>query len=357
MLCAGRGSRRRNTQPFRLDPGEGGGACSDSGPTLSTSLVNRAIAGESLKTAAIAIGPVGVLHTAGFDQNYYLAQRLSALLHTKVDPKDVAKLRRALQARNERAFGRTMAKYAASWKSLTPAAKDLVREAVNLQQEGATAAFGQYSASGGLASAVGGLFPSQGSCTVLAELLGLPGSSSKGLDAGGSLSLSGPAGSLALTGEGVGQYQAAFGSSSAGPNIPPGTYTLKGSGGKDVPAFTATLNIVQNVQWTNKSAVSTIDRSQPLTITWSGGPASGSVLLGGYSSGTAEGHHVFVCVEDATKGSFTIPSFILSALSPSQTGGVVFIGAHPLSRQVAIPGLDFAYFMDGSSDSRTLGLR
>jgi hypothetical protein len=62
----------------------------------------------------------------------------------------------------------------------------------------------------------------------------------------------------------------------------------------------------------------------------------------------------FICAEDTTKGSFTIPSFILSLMPPSPTGGTIFISPHPLSRQVTIPGVDLAYFMDGSSDSKSI---
>jgi hypothetical protein len=62
-------------------------------------------------------------------------------------------------------------------------------------------------------------------------------------------------------------------------------------------------------------------------------------------------------VEDSTKGSFTIPSFVLSALSPTPTAGNIFIGTHPLSNPVQIQGVDLAYFMDGSSDSKSVGFR
>jgi hypothetical protein len=60
----------------------------------------------------------------------------------------------------------------------------------------------------------------------------------------------------------------------------------------------------------------------------------------------------FVCVEDSSKGSFTIPSFLLSTLPPGAGG--MFVSSHPLSQQVTIPGVDLAYFMDGSSDAKSL---
>jgi hypothetical protein len=175
-----------------------------------------------------------------------------------------------------------------------------------------------------------------------------------GLDAGSSLALSGQAGAWALAPIRTGQYQVLFGSVPTGPNLPPGAYTIAGSGGPDVPNFSATLNVGGNIVWTNKVAVSAIDRSQPLTIAWSGGTSPGYVLLGGYVESNTTGLAGFICTEDVSQGSFTIPSFIISTLPAAATGGMMFISPHPLSRQVTIQGLDLAYFMDGSNDSRSV---
>jgi uncharacterized protein (TIGR03437 family) len=333
----------------------GGAACSDNAPTLPTSLINRASAGQPIKAGAFVIGPATVLQGAGFSQEQYLAERLSAQLHVKVDQKDVAMLRRAAQTHNNRAMKRALAKYAVAWQALTPEAKLALRADASGSQQGGAAAFGQYGTAATIGSAMSGLFPSQGSCTVLADVSGSGGSSSKGLDAGPSLALSGPGGSWVLAARNTGQYQVVFGSSPAESTVPPGSYTLKGTGGRDIASFSSTLNVGGTLQWTNKAAIATVDRSQPLTITWSGG--TGYVLLGGYSNGTDVGSHAFACVEDASKGSFTIPGFILAALSATQRDGVIFIGPHPLSTQVQIPGLDLAYLIDGSNDTKSVGYR
>ena len=222
--------------------------------------------------------------------------------------------------------------------------------ALNPGQEGAVASFGQINAPGALAAAVGGLFPSQGTCTSLP--FGAGARSAVGLDAGSSLALSGQAGAFTLTPSRTGQYQVLFGSAPSGRELTPGAYAITGSGGGDVPAFSATLNVGGNVVWTNKAAISTIDRSQPLTVTWSGGTSPGYVLVGGYVDLGLGNLAGFVCTEDSSKGSFTIPSFILSTLPPG--GGGMFISPHPLSQQVTIPGVDLAYFMDGSNDTKSV---
>jgi uncharacterized protein (TIGR03437 family) len=329
-----------------------GGPCSDTAPTIPISIMNQASAGQPVKAAALAAGPVSVLRGLGFDVKLYLAQTLSKLLRVKVSEDDVEKLLLAGQNHNQRELARAMIKYAAAWKALPPAAKLAVRAVLNSNQEGAVADFGQFNTPGALAAALGGLFPSQGTCSTLASVY--TARSGNGLDAGSSLALSGPAGSWTLAPSRAGQYQVLFGATPIGPNLPTGTYTITGAGGHDVMAFSAALNVGGSVLWTNKAAVSTIDRSQPLTVTWSGGAEAAFVVIGGYVNSNTAGLVGFVCTEDASVGSFTLPSFILSTLPAAATGGGMFISPHPLSHQVTIPGVDLAYFMDGSSDSKSV---
>ena len=330
----------------------GGGPCSDTAPTIPTKLMNQAIAGQSVKAAALAVGPVVVLRGLGFNEKLYLAAKLSQLLHARVSEGDVQKLLLASQTHNQRALTRVMLKYAASWKASDPGTKAAVKAALNPNQEGAVADFGQFTTPAALAAAVGGLFPSQGTCTAFPSQF--VGRSANGLNAGTSLALSGQAGSWTLKPSRTGQYQVLFGNSPIGPNLPPGTYAITGNGGPGLNAFNVTLDVGGNVVWTNKAAINNIDRSQALTVTWSGGTNPGYVLVGSYLVSNTVGLAGFICAEDTTKGSFTIPSFILSLMPPAPTGGTIFISPHPLSRQVTIPGVDLAYFMDGSSDSKSV---
>jgi uncharacterized protein (TIGR03437 family) len=330
----------------------GGGPCSDSAPTVPVSIMNQASAGQPVKVAALAAGPVSVLRGLGFDEQPYIAQKLSKLLRVNVSPQDVQKLLAAEQTHNQRALSRAMSKYAAAWKALSPAAKVAVQAVLSANQEGAVADFGEFNTPATLAGALGALFPSQGTC---ATLQSIPfGSGARGLDAGASLALSGPAGSFTLVPSRAGQYQAIFGSVPAGPNLPVGAYAANGTGGHDLPAFSATLNVGGNILWTNQAAVTTVDRTQPLTVTWSGGTIPGFALIGGYVNSNTIGLVGFVCTEDTSKGSFTIPSFILSNLPAAARGGGLFISPHPLSHQITIPGVDLAYFMDGSKDSKSV---
>ena len=62
---------------------------------------------------------------------------------------------------------------------------------------------------------------------------------------------------------------------------------------------------------------------------------------------------VLLCVENAQKGTFTIPQFVLSALSSGDTA-TLFVAPHPFDNPVSIPGLDLAFLADGSSDTATV---
>jgi uncharacterized protein (TIGR03437 family) len=333
-----------------------GGACTDSDPTPPAAILTRAAAGQPVKVAAMGIGPTAIGNGAAATQA--VAGRLSAALHTPVPEADAAILMRAYATRNLRAIRAAMAKYASKWKALDAKTKVALAAQLVPTQQGAVAEFGNLgyeTIAAGIASAQ---LPVAGACVVLpgSYPYGL-GSVSAGLDAGASLLLTGAAGSFSLKQTAKGHYRVLFGSSVTGPNIPLGTYTIIGSGGKDVGAFSATITVGSHLAISNKASLATVDRTQPLTVTWTGGVAGNYVLIGGY---TPNAHSnvaympaaYFACAEDGGKGTFTIPSYILSSMNATANAkGILGISPHPLSNQIAIPGIDLAYFIDGSSDS------
>ncbi|MGA3204403.1 MAG: hypothetical protein ABSF12_18080 [Bryobacteraceae bacterium] len=333
-----------------------GGPCSDSGPTPPASTLTTAAAGQPVRVAAIGIGPTALGNRSAFTAS--AAKRLSAALHTPVPEADVARLMRAYATGNPRAIRLAMAKYASKWKALDAKTKIRLTAQLGQAQEGVVAEFGSF-ANEGLVAIIGSAqLPVPGSCVVLPHTYptGL-GSRSAGLDAGASLSLTGPAGPFTLAETAKGHYHALFAPSLTGPNIPLGTYTITGSGGKDVGAFSAAITVANHLAISNKSSLATVDRTQPLTLNWTGGVAGSYVLIAGYTpSGIANNVFVpssyFACAEDGGKGTFTIPVYILSTMNATANGNaVLLILPNPLSNQIVIPGIDLAYFLDGSSDS------
>ena len=159
-----------------------------------------------------------------------------------------------------------------------------------------------------------------------------------GLDAG-SVTLTGPAGLAITLAPQYGGVTGDYGATLAAGVIPSGgTFTFNGSGGADVGPFTATLTISNpNFNWTNPSAAATIDRTQGLLYTWTGGLPGTYVLLGGTStgSGVTAGYSCRVAVE---AGQFTVPSYILLGM-PAGSGGAS-IQQHDTDSSFSAKGLD-----------------
>jgi uncharacterized protein (TIGR03437 family) len=326
-----------------------GGACSDSGPTLPASILTKAAAGQPIRVAAIAVGPSSILGPG--TQPQAVGERLSAALHTPVSEAEAARLIRAYRSRSPRAIRIAMSRHASRWKALDAETKARLIAQISLTQDSVSAEFGSLSSEGVVATVVSAQFPPAGECTVLPNAVpfGL-GSVGAGLDAGASLAMTGSAGSLALRQANKGQYQATFSAPPTGPNIPLGAYTINGTGGKDVGAFSTTVTVAGHLLISNKSSLANVDKTQPLTVTWTGGVAGNYVLVGGGSGRLPNSY--FACAEDAGKGTLTVPAYILGSINTSTAAnGILWIAPNPLSNQITIPGIDLAYFIDGSNDS------
>ncbi|HLK49731.1 MAG TPA: hypothetical protein VKT49_16425 [Bryobacteraceae bacterium] len=181
------------------------------------------------------------------------------------------------------------------------------------------------------------------------------------LDAGRSLTVSGPAGSASASKLRGGDYRAILPLAATSSGLAPGTYTVTGLGGADVGAFSASLALPATLHWTNQPQITRVNRQASLTITWNTDAGPGHVLVGGTSSYPATGTSgIFLCSEERSKGSFTIPSFVLSALPvPSAAGsntapgrGYIFLASHPLDNSFTAPGLDVGFFRDISIESK-----
>ncbi len=202
-----------------------------------------------------------------------------------------------------------------------------------------SAGAGFFKDTGLLAGAVGrGDNLSPGTCAVYPTITTGGQLTLVGLDAG-SVTLTGPAGLAITLAPQYGGLNGNFGATLADGVIPAGgTFTFKGSGGADVGPFTSTLTIANpNFNWTNPSAAATLDRTQGLLYTWTGGLPETYVLLGGVStgSGVTAGYSCKVRVE---AGQFTVPSYILLGL-PAGSGGAS-IQQHDTDSSFSATGLD-----------------
>lgn len=222
--------------------------------------------------------------------------------------------------------------------------------------------------------------PSIGTCTTYAGTSSQPVDpiQPRGLDAGMQINVNGPKGAKMMmkTPNMIGSYDATFAQATGGISIPgagggsdpylePGTYRFdNGAGGADVKSFTASFTQPTNLNWTNKAAVVNVPRASGQIATWSGGDPTGYVMIFGYSSSDTTDAAVngyFVCVEQASKGSFTVPAAVLLTLPPTPSGGGLgapigffAVGAIPTPASFTASGLDIGTISSTSLTGKTV---
>jgi uncharacterized protein (TIGR03437 family) len=220
--------------------------------------------------------------------------------------------------------------------------------------------------------------PPAGTCTVYTapgDLFSgnsvLPGGLSTGriLSTGSSTSFTGPSGtitadSLFKTALNIGPLGIDLSGNTAKPLFfNPGAYTFSTPAGADLPSVSASFNIPAPVAWLNRDQVVNIDRSQPLTLTWTNTTQTVSIVGAAVDLPT-NSSALFQCIAPAAATSLTVPAAILSALPASrrlasQTKAVLFVGTLPLGAASVFTtgGLDTAVLLPIFVNGRTVSFR
>ena len=102
-----------------------------------------------------------------------------------------------------------------------------------------------------------------------------------------------------------------------------GIFRFQAPGGPDVGAAEASINANNPLVWNEHTTISTVSRSQPLTVTWRGGAPGGFVIIqgGSFAGSNAEIFTSFGCTERAEAGRYTVPRDVLASLVPSNVVG------------------------------------
>jgi hypothetical protein len=117
-----------------------------------------------------------------------------------------------------------------------------------------------------------------------------------------------------------------------------GTYTLTGSGGTQVDAFKVSATLPDNFAVTNLASITTINRSTPLTLNWTGSGFENVIInVNGTTLGSTVHQVVVTCVVPSSTGTYSIPAEALSYL-PVITGGASSLGQVSASTAPAISG-------------------
>jgi uncharacterized protein (TIGR03437 family) len=158
-----------------------------------------------------------------------------------------------------------------------------------------------------------------------------PISSLAPLDAGSSFTVKGSKGSVTVNGT-PGQFNGTLDQS--GGFLAAGQYTIAGTGGRDVSAFSGTIAFPVLPTLVSPVNPTTVTRSNGLTVTWSGGSASGNeqILVSSATDSSFTNGSQALCIPPASAGSFAVPSYVLLALPAGNLAGLQLSPA-----QVSVP--------------------
>jgi uncharacterized protein (TIGR03437 family) len=213
-----------------------------------------------------------------------------------------------------------------------------------------TGLFGSFTLNTLVRSYGGTLGPSLGNCLVYENYGELPVNTDpvhgNPLSAGPQFKVTGPNGNKTVDLISTGFYQETLASTSPF-FIVPGNFTVtNGAGEPTVPAFTWDLTLPSPVVPTIPAS---FNPAQDLTLTWTGGSAYSVALIYGFSAAVLTSFTNFswvelICTADASAGTFTIPSALLSAFPLDGYGSV---GVKGVGFQIA--GLAESHFTDPGS--------
>jgi len=164
--------------------------------------------------------------------------------------------------------------------------------------------------------------------------------------------------SVANTGGLDGTFYALLGAQNAsGLGAPPsllnsGSFTLAAS------VFSAALDNVSPMNWTNRDKIREVDRARDLLLTWSAvSEQSRAVMITGFAEQTPTNSvSGFVCIAAPGTTSFTVPAYVLMSLPPSDAASgatrISVVNA-PLAGSFDVPGFDYSFLGVSSWSSKT----
>jgi len=192
------------------------------------------------------------------------------------------------------------------------------------------------------------------------------------LNAGQDVNITGPDGAIAMplqteTVNGTTYYSYTTPSSDTS-FIPAsgGLFTFdNGSGGSDVGAFKAQAQLASPLVWSNMNSISTVTRSNGVTVNWTGGDPSSYTSITGLSFGSVNGSVSnfvvgdFTCQAQTSAGTFTVPSAVLLALPASTTIEGISFSSLSLSNDTApvtftATGLDIGWVVASVENTITV---
>ena len=115
--------------------------------------------------------------------------------------------------------------------------------------------------------------------------------------------------------------------------------------------FSTNYTIPQPIAWSNRNSLTNVDRTKPLTLSWTGGDGGQTVAIIGFGVDMpSNSSAVFTCIAPRGSSSFTVPTDILSNIpatrpNPLQSKDVIYLMTLAGSSQqdLGASGLDVGF--------------
>lgn len=148
--------------------------------------------------------------------------------------------------------------------------------------------------------------------------------------------------------------------------LEPGDFQVTSAGGPDVPRLRTSFTMpAASLSWTNRDKVTALDRTQPVSLTWTGAPSAQPVGIFGMAVDRPNNASaIFICMAAPGATSFTIPSWVLANLPVTrsvqlQSRSGIWIGSLPLvsPQPFTVDGLDLALALPVTLSAKTVTIK
>jgi uncharacterized protein (TIGR03437 family) len=109
-----------------------------------------------------------------------------------------------------------------------------------------------------------------------------------------------------------------------------GPITATSKGG-EVGAIDVTIDVGSSFVWTNQTGLTSIDRTGPITVAWTGGDPGGWIEIAGITTPDFSNGGAFRCLASASDQKFTIPPSVLLNLPPAAQSAFSMLSVQPVS--------------------------
>lgn len=142
----------------------------------------------------------------------------------------------------------------------------------------------------------------------------------------------------------------------------PGNYQISGAAGLDLGAFSLSAAMPQPLTWTNRDQLVSVDRSKPLSLSWTGGADDQNVTVAGFAVDLPNNStSVFACIAGPGVKQFTVPAaalanFPVTSPDPWKSKGLIYLINRPASgtKDLKATGVDIGGLVLQSALGKTV---